>query len=84
MTTYAYIKDNVVFNLAQFDGVQSPETLAFIASKVNADEIVLSAENCAINGTYTDGVFTLPPEPVVEEIVGEETTPVVEESTPVE
>ncbi len=69
MTTYAYIKEGIVTNIAHFDGEQSAETLSFIASRVGADEIILEAQDCEIGGTYANGVFTRAPEPVVEEVV---------------
>ena len=69
MTIYAYIKNGIVTNIAHFDGEQSAESLSFIASRVQADEIVLEAENCEIGGTYENGVFTRKPIPVVEEVV---------------
>lgn len=69
MTTYAYIRDGIVFNIAEFDGEQTVEHLEFIASKVLADEVVLATEGCMIDGTYASGVFTRKPEPVQEEVV---------------
>ena len=74
MTTYAYIKDGVVFNIAHFDGIQSQETLDFLTPRVGADQVVLQADGCEIGGTYANGVFTPKPQP--------ENTVVFEEEVP--
>jgi hypothetical protein len=75
MTTYAYIRDGIVFNIAEFDGEQTAEHLEFVASKVGADEVILATEGCMIDGTYASGVFTRKPEPVRAVIVSDNPTP---------
>lgn len=54
--TYAYIKDNVVVNIAIFDNPEQ-ELLNFFIQENNLDDIVLANEKTAINGTYEDGYF---------------------------
>lgn len=63
MTNYAYIKNGTVYNVAYFDGEQTPEFLTNWATGVGADEVVLGeSSNCVIGSTYANGEFTLPPE----------------------
>lgn len=67
MPKYALIRNNIVFNviLAEND----VEFLEHLRTFHQADEIVEADDNCEIDGSYTNGVFTRKPipEPIVEE-----------------
>ena len=60
---YAVVKDNVVQNLVQWDGV----------SKFNVDgELIEASHDAWIGGAYTDGVFVPRPEEPAPEPTAEE------------
>lgn len=68
---YAFIKNNVVVNVAVFDN-PSDELLATFKDNNDVDSIILATEKTAINGTY-DGINFILPSPFPSWIKNEET-----------
>lgn len=57
---YAFIKNDVVTNIAIFDGVKSAEWLNNWATMSQVDSLVLAPEWLVIGATYANGEFTNP------------------------
>lgn len=57
---YAFIKDNVVTNIAVFDGVKSAEWLNNWAAMSQVDSLVLAPEWLVLGAVYSNGEFTNP------------------------
>jgi hypothetical protein len=62
-TNYAFIQNNNVVNIAVFDD-PTPEMLEEFRVFHNVDEVVLATDDAAVGGTYVDGVFTKPIDPL--------------------
>ena len=60
MILYAFVKDNVVTNIAVFDEEKSAEWLQNWATISHVDELVLVDSSVIIGATYANGVFTNP------------------------
>jgi hypothetical protein len=60
MYNYAYIKNNIVVNIAVFDSEKSQEFLSSWAESVNVDLVVPTVLNCYIGQEYIDGEFIFP------------------------
>ena len=56
---YAFIKNNEVTQIACFNN-PSPQLLQHFSDLFNLDEIILSTDKTAINGTYDGEKFWLP------------------------
>jgi hypothetical protein len=56
---YAFIKNNIVANIAVFDE-PSEELLNYFKELHNVDSIVLATENAYMGSTYSEGIFTAP------------------------
>lgn len=68
---YAFIKDNKIINIANFNN-PSNELLNHFKMEFNLDDIILATENAAIGGTY-DGMKFWLPQPYPSWIKNEET-----------
>ena len=60
MYNYAYIKNNIVTNIAVFDSEKSEEFLNSWSESVNVDLVVPILPNCYIGQEYIDGEFIFP------------------------
>jgi hypothetical protein len=56
---YAFIKNNIVVNIAVFDD-PSEDLLNNFKLEHNVDSIVLATENTYMGSTYSEGIFTAP------------------------
>tara|TARA_R110002126_G_scaffold205327_1_gene352565 strand:- start:1174 stop:1485 length:312 start_codon:yes stop_codon:yes gene_type:complete len=57
MKNYAFIKDNIVVNIAVFEDDITEDILQIFKEQHNADLVILTDKNAFIGGDYIEGQF---------------------------